>query len=139
MADMYKPELELEPELVKEALFNLYRYLRSNFAITGAVIAELVGNKLIDKDNNDQISKLIEDKKHLDAFQKWYDFAYNFYDANQLRKLCGCLREFTHKTSSSSMATLVRVADKIEEVMNKIGIPTRAREGKAKGKPSKLY
>ena len=119
-----------ELNLVKNVLFNLFQYLGRHFKITGQVLAALYGDKLIDQPNHDQISHLIQAQKHPEAFQKWYDFANAFYDANQLQKFCGCLRKL-------AMPTLVHVAEKVEKKMNEVGIPPQG--GKPKGERPQLY
>ena len=80
-----------ELKLVKEVLLNLFRYLRKHFEINDDVLVTLFGDNLIDKPNKDQISQLIKAQKHSEAFQKWYDFANAFYDANQLQKFVAVL------------------------------------------------
>ena len=124
-----------ELDLVKSVLFKLYLNLSKTFTITDTVLNQLFGHGLIDQPNNNEISSLIANKKDLDAFQKWYDFAHNFYDANQLKKFCDCLRGLAG--SSSAMTSLTYVADMVETEMASVGILPQ--DGKPKGKPLQVY
>ena len=124
-----------ELDLVKSVLFKLYLNLSKTFTITDTVLRQLFGHNLIDQPNNSAISSLIANGKDSDAFQKWYDFAHNFYDAKQLKKFCDCLRGLAG--SSSAMTSLTHVADMVEKEMASVGILPL--DGEPKGNPPQVY
>ena len=110
----YSHRLELQDK-TKRVLPHLYRYLRDNLTINKTVSSEFFGYRLIDLPLKKEIYSLVEQGKSNDAFEKWYNFAFAYYDVDQLRKCCVCLREIAQ---TNGMMRLQRVAETIEEELS---------------------
>ena len=105
----HRPELQ---DKTKRVLPNLYRYLRDNLTINKTVSSNFLGYGLIDFPLKNEIYSLVEQGKSNDAFEKWYNFAFDYYDVDQLKKCCVCLKEIAQ---TNNMMRLQRVAETIEE------------------------
>lgn len=112
----YRHRLELQDK-IKRVLPNLYRYLRDNLTINKTVSSAFLGYGLIDFSLKNEIYSLVEQGKSNDAFEKWYNFAFAYYDVDQLKKCCVCLKEIAQ---TNDMMRLQRVAETIEEELSSV-------------------
>ena len=105
----------LSEDAVKDVLKTEYSYLRENLSIDNEVASKLFGwsPQLLGDPPYREILSLNERGKHLDAFERWHQFAESSYTEDRLKVFCECLAEIGSPTRPKLVDVGRRVFEKL--------------------------